>query len=150
MVSESPEYYERLDAAFAAEGFRPGAFAAFGQLLNAPRLEPLSVDELDASPLGDLMSPFLFPLEDELAVVTHLRGLRDSEALRARLAGLNGVHLLDQRTFVNDIFSEFRVKTLQQMAVGAVLVGLRNEWRRGHRISVRRPLAGRSNWTPRI
>ncbi len=124
LVSESPEYYERLDAAFAAEGFRPGAFAAFGQLLNAPRLEPLSVDDLDQSPLGDLMSPFLFPLGDELAVVTHLRGVHDSEALRARLAGLKGVHLLDQRTFVNDIFSEFRVKTLQQIAVGALLVGL--------------------------
>jgi predicted exporter len=66
----------------------------------------------------------VFLLGDQVAVVTYLRELRSPEALRARLSDLNGVHLFDQGTFVNEIYREFRVSTLQQIGVGGVLVGL--------------------------
>jgi predicted exporter len=114
--------YGRLDAAFTAEGFRPGAFRAFGDALAGPAPEPLRLADLEASPLADLLEPFVFALGDELAVVTYLRGVREPEALRAELGDLPGVFLLDQRTFVNDIYREFRETTFRQMGIGAALV----------------------------
>jgi predicted exporter len=122
-LASAPGNYARLDAAFAAEGFRPGAFREFGQLLEGPAPEPLTIADLQASPLADLLTPFFFRLGEQLAVVSYLRGLNEPDAVRARLQDLERVHLLDQRSFVNDIFGEFRVKTLQQMAIGALLVG---------------------------
>jgi predicted exporter len=116
--------YERLDDVFASEGFRPGAFHAFGAALADAPPPPLSLDDLRASPLADLLAPYVFPLGDRTAVVTYLRDLRAPEVVRARLADLESVHLLDQRTFVNDVYREFRQTTLRQMLVGGALVVL--------------------------
>ena len=123
-LASAPGNYERLDAAFAAEGFRKGAFHAFGDMLAARAPEPLSLADLQQGPLRDLLTPFVVPLGEQLAAVSYLRGPSDLDAIRTRLGGLGNVHLLDQRSFVNDIFAEFRVKTLQQIAIGALLVGL--------------------------
>jgi predicted exporter len=123
-VSSDSTIYSRLDAAFSAEGFRPGAFRAFGEALTEQPPPPLTLGDLETSPLADVLSPFVFLLGDQVAVVTYLRELRSPEALRARLSDLNGVHLFDQGTFVNEIYREFRVSTLQQIGVGGVLVGL--------------------------
>ena len=46
---------------------------------------PLTVADFEASPLADLMAPFVFRLGDKTAVITYLRGLRSPEALRDRL-----------------------------------------------------------------
>jgi predicted exporter len=116
--------YERLDSVFASEGFRPGAFRAFGTALAADPPPPLSLDDLRAGPLADLIAPYVFPMGDRTAVVTYLRDLQAPEVVRAGLADLDGVHLLDQRTFVNDVYREFRQTTLRQMLVGGVLVVL--------------------------
>ena len=112
----------RLDAAFIAEGFRPGVFRKFAETLNGPTPSPLSIADLEASPLADFLAPFVIPLGEEIAVISYLRGLRSPEALRSRLERIDGVYLLDQGTFVDDIYSEFRVATLQQIGVGAILV----------------------------
>ncbi len=122
LLSADPTLYDRLDAAFAAEGFRPGAFREFRETLATPPPPQLTLADLEASSLADLLAPFVFPLGDEIAVVTYLRGLRSPEALRERLEALDGVHLLDQGHFVDDIYREFRVVTLQQIGVGAILV----------------------------
>ena len=53
-----------------------------------------------------------------LVSYTDLRGL---DALLA-LAGLSGVHLLDQRSLVTDIYREFRQTSLRQILVGGGLV----------------------------
>lgn len=123
-----PDLYPRLDAAFAAEGFRPGAFRSFGELLAAPPPEPLRLEDLAASPLADLLRPFVFELDGRVAVVTYLRGLRDPEAVRAALADLDGVHLFDQRSFVHDVYREFRETSLRQILSGTVLVLLLLVW----------------------
>lgn len=117
-----PELYPRLDAAFAAEGFRPGAFRPFGDALEAPPPAPLGLDDLEASPLADLLAPFVFEVEGRVAVVTYLRGLHEPEAVRDALADLDGVHLFDQRSFVHDIYREFRETSLRQILSGTVLV----------------------------
>jgi predicted exporter len=50
--------------------------------------------------------------------------VRSPEALREALAGLEHVHLFEQRTFMNEIYREFRATSLRQMSVGCVLVVL--------------------------
>lgn len=122
LVSADSTLPARLDAAFVAEGFRPGAFREFDEALRGSTPSPLSVADLEASPLADFLAPFLIPLGEEIAVISYLRGLRSPEALRARLEPIGDVYLLDQGTFVDDIYSEFRVATLQQIGVGAILV----------------------------
>ena len=122
LVSADPTLYTRLEAAFVAEGFRPGAFGEFGETLATSPPPPLALADLEASSFADLLTPFIFPLDGEIAVVTYLRGLRSPDALRDRLEALDGVQLLDQGTFVDDIYREFRVVTMQQIGVGAILV----------------------------
>jgi predicted exporter len=122
LVSADPTLPARLDAAFVAEGFRPGAFADFARALAEPAPAPLTLADLEASPLADLLAPFVFRLGDETAIVTYLRGLRAPDALRDRLEALDGVYLLDQGAFVDEIYGAFRVVTLEQIGVGGVLV----------------------------
>lgn len=122
VIDADPDLYARVDAAFAAEGFRPGAFAPFAEALSEPPPPPLTLADLRASPLSDFLAPFVIPVGDRLAVVTYLNGLRDRSRVEQRLHGLDGVHVLDQRTFVNQIYTEFRANTLEQMVVGAGLV----------------------------
>src|SRR5215468_3430905 len=122
VLAATPDLYPRLDAAFAAEGFRPGAFERFGEALAAPPPAPLGLADLEASPLADLLAPHVFELEGRVAVVTYLRDLRDPEAVRQALAGLPEVHLLDQRSFVSDIYRAFRESTVNQILVGAALI----------------------------
>jgi len=55
-------------------------------------------------------------------VVTYLRELRDADAVRAALAGLPEVYLLDQGSFVGEIYREFRETSVNQILVGAVLI----------------------------
>jgi predicted exporter len=124
IVSADPTIYDRLDAAFVAEGFRSGSFRAFGEALANSPPPPLTLDDLEMSPLAEFLTPFVFPVGDQIAVISYLRDIRSLEALRNRLSPLEGVFLLDQGTFVNEIYREFRVNTLQQIAVGGVLVGL--------------------------
>lgn len=58
-LGASPDLGARLDAAFAAQGFRRGSFAPFARALEAPPPSPLDLPALEASPLGDLVRPFV-------------------------------------------------------------------------------------------
>ena len=127
-LAGDPELYPRLDAAFAAEGFRSGAFRSFGEALAAPPPPPLRLADLEASGFSDLLAPFLFDVDGRVAVVTYLRGLRDPEAVRAALADLEGVHLFDQGSFVDEVYREFRETSLRQILSGTVLVLLILAW----------------------
>jgi len=121
-LSAQPGLAERVDDAFAREGFRPGAFAAFAEALDSPPPPPLRLEDIERSSLGNLLAPYTFELGDETAVVTYLRGLRDEAAVRAAIDGLDGVFFVDQRTFVNEVYGQFRRTTLEQMGVGALMV----------------------------
>ncbi|MDH3212842.1 MAG: MMPL family transporter [Myxococcales bacterium] len=123
-LAADPLLYTRLDAAFRDEGFRPDSFRSFGETLAGPPAPPLRLAELQSSPLAELLVPFVFDLGDRVAVVAHLRGIRNPDAVRAALDGINGVFLLDQRSFANDIYREFRETSLRQIGIGAVLVVL--------------------------
>lgn len=114
----------RVDRAFSAEGFRPGAFEAFGAVLEKAPAPPLRPQDLDGTPLARLRSAHLVRLADgqETAHVTFLRGVDRPEALAARLRDLEGVTLFDQKGFVNEIYRSFREATLAQIAIGCGLV----------------------------
>jgi predicted exporter len=95
----------------------------------------MTLDELRASPLGELVSSLEMPLDQRTAVITYLRGLRDPDALRAALADLEGVHYFEQRTFLNDLYSRYRDQTLRLVALGSaavllILVARYRDWRR--------------------
>lgn len=119
-----PALADRVEAAFVAEGFRPGALDPFRATLEAPPAPPLDAATLRASPLGPLVSPLLLDLGDRTAAVTYLRGVHSPEALSGALEGLEGVHVFDQGSFLNEIYREFRTTTLRQIAVGSLLVVL--------------------------
>lgn len=134
VLESIPDLADRVDAAFAAEGFRPAALAPFRASLAATPAPPLSAKELRASPLGSLISSFLLNLGDRVAAVTYLRGVHSVAGLKAALDGLPHVHVFDQKSFLNEVYRQFRITTLEQVGVGSVLVvlvlGLRyRRWR---------------------
>jgi len=122
VLTARDDLFQRVEAAFVQEGFRPGALRPFEEALREAPPPPLALADLEASPLADFLAPFVFPLGEETAVVTYLRGVESTDAVREVLSGLPGVHLLDQRTFVNEVYREFRETTLRQMVVGGALV----------------------------
>jgi predicted exporter len=124
VLTRDPTLPDRVAAAFAAEGFVPGAFAPFARDLAAPALPPLTVDEILRTPLGDLLRPFRVVVGGRVVFVTLVGGVRDPAALEARLAGLDDVFFLDQRTFLDEAYGRFRARTLEMIAVGLVVVFL--------------------------
>jgi len=121
-VRAQPELAARVDRVFAAEGFRPGAFTGFEATLAAPDPAPLTLADFEATPLRDLLAPFVFRLGEGVAVVTYLEGVQSLDAVRGALEGLSGVHLLDQQTFFSDVYREYRRMTLRQLLIGGLLV----------------------------
>jgi predicted exporter len=111
---------ERLGRAFEAEGFRASAFEKFGEDVGDRTLEPLTYEELEDSPLGDLVGGFRTELGGEVGVLTMLRGVEDPEAVEASLADLEGVHYFDQQAMMEDIYGRNRTQTLQLMGVGLI------------------------------
>ena len=118
----APGLADRVEAAFAAEGFRPEALAPFRAALAADPPPPLDAATLRDSPLRDLVAPLLLDLGDRAAAVTYLRGASDPATLGELLGDLEHVHVFDQRRFMNAIYREFRATTLRQIGVGCALV----------------------------
>jgi predicted exporter len=121
-LARQPDLAARVESAFVAEGFRPGSFRPFEDALTGAGPAPLTLADVRASPLGELVRPYSFPLDERVAVVSYLQGLKQPAALRGAVAHRADVHVLDQRTFITDIYGEFRATTLQQLGVGALLV----------------------------
>lgn len=117
-----PDLAARVRTAFASQGFRPEAFAPFERALEAPPPEPLGLAALQASPLGDLASALVVPLDPGAAILTQVRGIRSEEALLAAIEDVPEAQLFDQGRFLSALFGEFRTATLEQIAVGNLLV----------------------------
>jgi predicted exporter len=115
---------ELVDAAYRQEGFRAGAFdAAFDDLQSPP--PPLELEDLRSHPaLAPLLSTLAMPIGDETAIITYLRDIRSLPEVEAALADLDGVVVFDQRTFVNQVYAEFRTTSLEQILVGTILVAI--------------------------
>jgi len=116
-----PQLAERIDRAFAQNGFRVGAFANFTAGIDAPALPPLSADDIAASPLARVLDS-LVELEGRWAVVTYLRGVHSGPAIAQALEDLEGVHYVDQKEIVSGIYGDYRRSTTTMVAFGSGLV----------------------------
>jgi predicted exporter len=112
----------RVGAALEAEGFRPEAFAAFGTAFAAAPPEPLRLPDVLGSPLVDLVGAFHIELDDGVALITQLRGVRDPAGLVGALEGLEGVHYVDQREFLAAAYGRYRERTSALIAAGLLAV----------------------------
>lgn len=127
-----PTLPSRLDAAFAAEGFRSGAFEGFARALREPPPPPLTYDALVASPLADLVRPYRIRVGARYAYLTYLPDHADLPALRRALAGIDGADVFDQRGFLREAYAGYRLRTLAVLAagLGAVFATLFARYRR--------------------
>lgn len=124
-LRSQPDLPERLTDTFVEAGFRAEPFEAFAQDVRGEAPKPLTFDDLLRSPLAELVAPFRIAHSDRVVFLTPLRGVADEPALRARLAGLEGSQVLDQRSFVRDIYSTYRSRAAAVLGLGfAAIVGL--------------------------
>jgi predicted exporter len=123
-VAASPRLAERTLSALAREGFRPEAFAQFGEALAAEDPGPLTWEALRRSALADLVRPFRATVDGQVAAFTFLRDVRDPGALAARLRGLDEVVYFDQIEFLGATYRTCRARTLELMGLGLVAVFL--------------------------
>jgi len=116
-----PTLPARVRSAYEAQGFRGEAFDAFERSLAEPP-PPLTFEALASSPLADLVRPLLLDFGGEIAVATYLQGMQSPQAVRDAVADLPGVHLFDQRQFLNDVYAQLRMASVQQIFTGNLLV----------------------------
>ena len=136
-LAAAPDLLPRLERALEAEGFRPGAFDELRRALSGPPAAPLELDELLASPLRDLVRPFVLLREPgRVALVTYLHGVQDGAAVEATLADLprlgapgGGVVYFDQDAFLARAYAHHRREVLELTAVGLGLVLALIAWR---------------------
>jgi predicted exporter len=132
-VAASPRLGARTLAALGRAGFKPEAFDAFARAADAlaapPAVPPLRPADILASPLGAVVRPFFVKLGDDVGVLTFLRGVHAPARLEAALADLPGARFFDQAAFLDQVYTRFRVQTLQAIAVGLVLIFFLHELR---------------------
>ncbi len=124
---EPAAFVETLDAAFVDQGFRAGVFKPFIAELERLRAGegavPLTYAELVESPLREAASSMRVELDGgQIAVLTLTRGVEDLDALRARIADLDDVHLFDQKALMAELYGRHRSQTLELVGVGLLAV----------------------------
>ncbi|MET0341512.1 MAG: MMPL family transporter [Polyangiales bacterium] len=118
-LTADPTLATRLDAALTRNGFVPTAFAPFVEELAAGPA-PLRAEAVRASKLADLIAPFRAELAHGVAYLTPVEGERGDVA--KVVAGLEGVHYLDQPALFSAAYGRFRARTIWLSAAGLVLV----------------------------
>lgn len=121
-IRVDPTLPARVDALYAAQGFRPGAFAPFAAALAAPPPPPLRLEALREAGFEDVVRGLVVEVEGSRAILTWLRGVEDAERVERAVAGVEGAQLFDQRRFLREVYREYRTRTLQVVASGAVAV----------------------------
>ncbi|HVH42579.1 MAG TPA: MMPL family transporter [Labilithrix sp.] len=101
------------------QGFVADAFAPFFQALDRKAPDLLTLAEVRASPLGDLVGPLCPRLPEGQAFVIPLRGVRDVSALRARLPG---AVVIDEAVLLESTYRQVRRHTMWMLLVGLGLI----------------------------
>lgn len=115
---------DSLDAALVQEGFRKEVFQPFRRSLAGRPPAPLRWRDLAMSPLASVVQPFRIEVGDKVAILTFLRGTRDLRALAARLADLEGVHVLDQREILRAGYRRYRQRTVPLVGAGVLVIAV--------------------------
>lgn len=121
---------KRLDRAFTEAGFTPGAFAPFFRDLDQQLPPPIRYDDLLDSPLKTLARTTRVELSDgRIAYLLFLHGIRDTEALRARISKEDRLLFVDQSDLMgaSDDASAGSIRKLALIALFGVflLIALR-------------------------
>jgi predicted exporter len=122
LVRESPRLEARTLRALTAEGFREEAFEGLMTALSETPA-PLTFDDLLASSLASVARPFRITFGDKVGFLSFLRDVQDPRALADQLAGLDGVHIWDQRGFFSAAYAQYRQRITMLLLVGLVAVG---------------------------
>lgn len=119
---QDPGLPARLEAAFVAEGFRPGSFGKFQRdMAEVPA--PLTPADLAGTPIAEAARTFRAELAGgQVALVTLVRGVRDAAALEARLEGLPDVRYFDQTATLQAAYGRYRARTLELVLAGLGVV----------------------------
>lgn len=116
-----PDLGDRLERAFSSNGFRRGAFRAFDAAVASPAAAPLRPEDLANSPLARALDS-LVELEGRWAVVTYLRGVDSGAAVEAAIADIGGVHYVDQKEIVAEVYEGYRRSTVRMVVLGSAIV----------------------------
>jgi hypothetical protein len=118
--------WPRLRRILVAEGFVAERFQPFAEALAAPPPPVLTWSDLVASPLVQLVRPFLLHLEGgepSVAVLSFLHGIGDEAALRRDLEEV-GARLLDVRGVLTGAYTAYRAKMTALLPFGVVAICL--------------------------
>ncbi len=118
------EIHTRMAGALARAGFRPEAFGELERGLTGAAPDPLTLDDLLASPLAPAVRAFTLQLEDEVAILTFVHGVDGPEQIKSALSGLDGAVYFDQRQFLARNYQRYRVRIQQLVGLGLAVVGL--------------------------
>jgi predicted exporter len=121
-LQEHPNIADLTLTALEAQGFRTVAFKPFADALAGEQPEPLRLADLEASPLSSLVRSFRVRLENEVGVLTYLRGVNDGAALESALADLPNVVYLDQNKHLGEAYRGYRREVLRLTSAGLVAV----------------------------
>jgi len=116
-----PDLSNRVLEALARAGFDPNKFEPFVSSLNAQN-EPLTLRAISEAGLTDLLQGFLLKSDDRVGIVTYLRGVTNLAALQGRIDKIKQARFFDQTAFVNQLYAEYRQRTVQLIAVGILFI----------------------------
>jgi predicted exporter len=116
-----PDLADRIERVYVQSGFQPGAFQGFSSAVTDPPLAPLRAEDFGGTAL-DRAVDSLVELDGRWAVVTYLRGVTSSDAIRQALAGLEGTRYIDQKEIVGGVYQGYRRSMVRVLALGCVIV----------------------------
>lgn len=120
LLRDDPSLLPRLRAALTERGFVAGAFAPFEAALAAPPVL-LSPEQVLSSPLAYVVASARARLGAGVAYLTPVTA-GDTKALQSLLAGLEGVHYVDQEALFGAAYARFRERALSLLGWGLGLV----------------------------
>lgn len=109
----------RIEEIMREQGFVPGAFAPFFRALDGDAPVVLTLANVLASPLGELVGSLSPRLPEGQAFVLPLRGVRDLPALEARLPD---AIVIDETSLLEGTYARVRRRTTLMLGVGFALV----------------------------
>jgi predicted exporter len=111
-----------FNAAVDASPFEGDAFTTFiDDVETAKAAPPLTVDDLDGTPLAASLGGLLLQRDDHTTALVSLSGLADPAAV-ARLAKQHGARLLDLKQASESLVAEYRERVLWALALAALLL----------------------------
>ena len=121
-----PNLATRYVDALEAEGFHRNAFRSFEEMLGASSdaPAPLEFADLAGTSLVDLVAPFRVELDDRVAFITFLKGVKSANEIEAAISGLPDVHYFDQQKFIGELYGRYRVRVMLLVGAGLIAVAL--------------------------